>query len=136
MLELDAEIRSLLNKSLIRLLLRSVGSSMIYPSNIHSLTDFKHNAKRFVEELRTTRSPLVLTVNGKAAMVALDVVSFEEWQNRIRELEEEVQALKLGALKEAVAQGVEQAEKGQFSKRDFDEIIASARAAVPKSPGA
>ena len=109
---------------------------MIYPSNIHSLTDFKHNAKRFVEELRTTRSPLVLTVNGKAAMVALDVVSFEEWQNRIRELEEEVQALKLGALKEAVAQGVEQAEKGQFSKRDFDEIIASARAAVPKSPGA
>ena len=46
-------------------------------------------------------------------------------------LDKEVQA-----LKEAVAQGVEQAENGQFSKRSFDEIIAAARAAVTKSPGA
>jgi hypothetical protein len=71
-------------------------------------------------------------VNGKAAVVALDVVSFETYEKRIRELEEELQALKLGALKEAVAQGAEQAERGEFSTRSFDEIITAARAAVTK----
>ena len=107
---------------------------MIPLTNIHSLTDFRHNAKKFVEELQSTHAPIVLTVNGKAAVVALDVVSFEACQNRIRELEEEIQVLKLGALKEAIAQGVEQAEQGQFSQRSFDEIVAAARAAVKKLP--
>lgn len=107
---------------------------MIPLTNIHSLTDFRHNAKKFVEELQSTHAPIVLTVNGKAALVALDVVSFEAYQDRIRELEEEVQALKLGALKEAVSQGAEQADRGEFSKRSFDEIIAVAHAAVTKGP--
>ncbi|MEM6866751.1 MAG: type II toxin-antitoxin system Phd/YefM family antitoxin, partial [Cyanobacteria bacterium P01_C01_bin.121] len=103
---------------------------MVPLTNIHSLTDFRQNAKKFVEELQATHAPLVLTVNGKAALVVEDVTSFEAYQNRIHELEREVQMLKLGALKEAVAIGAEQAEQGKFSKRSFDEIIAAAHAAV------
>lgn len=103
---------------------------MVPLSNIYSLTDFRHNAKKFVEEIQTTKAPIVLTVNGKAAAVLEDVTTFEGYQKRIRELEEEVQALKLAALKEAVSLGAEQAERGEFSKRSFDEIIAAAHAAV------
>ena len=103
---------------------------MVPLTNIHSLTDFRHNAKQFVAELQSTHAPLVLTVNGKAAVVVEDVASFEAYQNRIRELEQEVEALKLAALKKAVDLGAEQAERGQFSQRSFDEIIAAAHAAV------
>jgi hypothetical protein len=39
--------------------------------NIHSLTDFKRNANAYVEQLQATQLPLVLTVNGKAAVVSL-----------------------------------------------------------------
>lgn len=103
---------------------------MVSLSNIYSLTDFRHNAKKFVEEIQSTKAPIVLTVNGKAAAVLEDVTTFEGYQKRIRELEEEVQALKLAALKEAVVLGAEQAERGEFSKRSFDEIIAAAHTAV------
>lgn len=107
---------------------------MVSLTNIHSLTDFRHNAKKFAEQVQITQTPLVLTVNGRAALVVEDVASFEAYQNRIRELEKEVQALKLAALKEAVDIGAEQAESGQFSKRSFDEIIAAAAAAIREQP--
>lgn len=111
-------------------LLSNVESTMIPLTNIHSLTDFRHNARKFVDALQESHTPLVLTVNGKAAIVVEDVASFEACQNRIRELENEVKALKLGALQEALAIGAEQAEQGKFSKRSFDDIIAAAKAAV------
>lgn len=103
---------------------------MVSLQNIQSLTDFRHNAKKYVEELQATRSPLILTVNGKAAVVVESAEAYEAYQARIRELEAEVNELKLLALKEAVAVGAQQAEQGQFSQRSFDEIIAAAQSAV------
>lgn len=103
---------------------------MVSLQNIQSLTDFRHNAKKYVEQLQATRSPLVLTVNGKAAVVVEAAEAYEAYQARIRELEAEVNALKLQTLKDAVAVGAQQAEKGQFSQRSFDEIIAAAQASV------
>lgn len=103
---------------------------MVPLTNIYSLTDFRHNAKKYVEQMQSTKSPLVLTVNGKAAIVVEDAEAYETQQERIRVLEEEVKALKLSALKEAVALGAEQAEQGKFSRRSFDEIIAAAQAAL------
>lgn len=114
--------------------LGSIGDLMVPRANTHPLTDFRHNAKKFIDELRETKTPLVLTINGRAAVVALDVSSFENYQNRIRELEEEVQALKLASLKGALIQGGKQAEQGQFSKRTFDGIIAAAHVAIGKDP--
>lgn len=103
---------------------------MVSLTNIHSLTDFRHNAKKYVEQLQETKAPLVLTVNGKAAIVVEDAEAYEAYQQRIQALEEEVKALKLSVLKEAVALGAEQAEQGKFSHRSFDEIIAAAQAAA------
>ena len=103
---------------------------MVSLQNIESLTDFRHNAKKYVEQLQATQAPLVLTVNGKAAIVVEAAEAYEGYQNRIRELEAEVNALKLQTLKDAVAIGAQQAEQGQFSQRSFDEIIAAAKSAV------
>ena len=103
---------------------------MVSLQNIQSLTDFRHNAKKYVEQLQTTQAPLVLTVNGKAAVVVEAAEAYEAYQARIRELEAEVTALKLQTLKDAVAVGAQQAEQGQFSARSFDEIIAAAQSAV------
>lgn len=104
---------------------------MVSIENIHSLTDFRHNAKKYVEQLQTTKSPLVLTVNGEAAIVVEDAQAFQATQDRLRQLEAEIEALKkLEALRAAVAVGAEQAERGQFSRRSFDEIVAAAHTAV------
>ena len=103
---------------------------MVSLQNIQSLTDFRHNAKKYVEQLQATQAPLVLTVNGKAAVVVESAEAYEAYQTRIRELEAEVNALKLQTLKDAVAVGAQQAELGQISQRSFDEIIAAAQSAV------
>ncbi|MEM9215177.1 MAG: type II toxin-antitoxin system Phd/YefM family antitoxin [Cyanobacteria bacterium P01_F01_bin.150] len=42
---------------------------MVPVDNIRSLTDFRHNAKQYVEQVQTTKSPLLLTVNGEASVV-------------------------------------------------------------------
>lgn len=103
---------------------------MVSLKNIQSLTDFRHNAKKYVEQLQSTQAPLVLTVNGKAAVVVEAAEAYDAYQERIRQLEAEINELKLIALKEAVAVGAEQAEQGKFSQRSFDEIIAAAQLAV------
>ena len=45
---------------------------MINLDNIHSLTDFKRNVKQFIERIKATTSPLVLTVNGREEVVKLE----------------------------------------------------------------
>ncbi|MGK7940400.1 MAG: type II toxin-antitoxin system prevent-host-death family antitoxin [Crocosphaera sp.] len=37
--------------------------------NIRSLTDFKRNTSELVENIKRTKHPIVLTVNGKAELV-------------------------------------------------------------------
>ncbi|MEM8503688.1 MAG: type II toxin-antitoxin system Phd/YefM family antitoxin [Cyanobacteria bacterium P01_D01_bin.1] len=103
---------------------------MLSLQNIQSLTDFRHNTKKYIEQLQETKAPLVLTVNGKAVIVVEDAEAYETYKQQVHALEAEVKALKLAALKEAVAVGAEQAEQGKFSKRSFDEIIAAAHKAV------
>lgn len=57
---------------------------MIKLENIHSLTDFKRNAKEFIEQLRATRTPLVLTVNGKAEVVVQNAEAFQAMLDRLQ----------------------------------------------------
>lgn len=45
--------------------------------DIQSLSDFKQNASRFVKQVQETKDPLVLTVNGKPAVVVQDAESFQ-----------------------------------------------------------
>lgn len=68
---------------------------MIELDSIHSLTEFKRNTPQFMEKMKETHSPLVLTVNGRAELVVLDTESFQELLNKV-EFAETVQALKEG----------------------------------------
>jgi PHD/YefM family antitoxin component YafN of YafNO toxin-antitoxin module len=53
-------------------------SAMIDLEEIRSLSDFQRNAKQHIVRMKKKRRPLVLTINGKAEMVAVDVKSFQE----------------------------------------------------------
>lgn len=45
--------------------------------DIQSLTDFKRNTAEFVQQLKQTGRPLILTVNGKAEIVVQDAESYQ-----------------------------------------------------------
>ena len=45
--------------------------------DIHPLSDFRSNAAAFVERVRKTRRPVVLTQRGRSAAVLMDVAEYE-----------------------------------------------------------
>jgi len=51
---------------------------MINLDNISSLSDFQQNTKIFLERLKKTGLPQVLTVNGKAEVVVQDADSYQK----------------------------------------------------------
>lgn len=63
--------------------------------DIHSLTDFKRNTTEFVQRLKQTKHPLVLTVNGKAELVVQDAESYQKLLDAV-ELLETLKGIKLG----------------------------------------
>jgi len=67
--------------------------------NIQTLTDFKRNAKEYVERVKATKSPLVLTVNGKAEVVVQEARAFQQLLDQLEHLEEEVHQLKRDGIK-------------------------------------
>jgi PHD/YefM family antitoxin component YafN of YafNO toxin-antitoxin module len=57
--------------------------------DIHSLTEFKLHTPEFVQQLKETGEPLVLTINGKAELVVQDAVSYQ----RLLDLADEARVL-------------------------------------------
>lgn len=55
--------------------------------NIHPLSDFQRSAKTFLATLKDTQAPIVLTVNGKAAVVVQDAESYQRLLERLELLE-------------------------------------------------
>ena len=45
---------------------------MLDTRKIYPLSDFQSNAKDFISQLKKSQKPIVLTVNGKAALVIQD----------------------------------------------------------------
>jgi len=76
---------------------------MINLKSIQSLTDFKRNTTAHLEELKKSRRPLVLTVNGKAELVVFDTDSFQEFLDKIEYAE---------AVKD-IKDGIESFERGE-----------------------
>jgi prevent-host-death family protein len=76
---------------------------MINVKSIQSLTDFKRNTNQYLKELRKSRRPLVLTVNGKAELVVFDADSFENLMNKIEYAD---------AVRD-IREGIESFEKGE-----------------------
>ena len=63
--------------------------------DIRSLTEFKRNTTELVDNLKRTKHPLVLTVNGKAELVVQDAQSYQELLEAA-ELIETVKGIKRG----------------------------------------
>jgi PHD/YefM family antitoxin component YafN of YafNO toxin-antitoxin module len=82
--------------------------------DIHSLTDFKHRTPEFVQRLKETGEPLVLTINGKAALVVQDAGSYQ----KLLEMAEEARVL------EGIRQGLKDMREGKGRPADevFEEI--------------
>jgi hypothetical protein len=56
-------------------------------TDIHSLSDFKRNTGEFLERMRGSGHPLVLTIDGKAELVVQDAVAYQKLLDRMDELE-------------------------------------------------
>ena len=82
--------------------------SQISPSeDIRSVTDLKRSTREILDHLHATGRPVILTVNGRADSVLLDV----------RVYEKHLQAANLGKL---IAEAEQDVEKGRTSPaRDF-----------------
>ena len=46
--------------------------------DIHSLSTFKRDTAKLVRQMKKTKEPVVLTVNGKAELVVQDAESYQE----------------------------------------------------------
>jgi prevent-host-death family protein len=56
-------------------------------TDIHSLTDFKRRTADYIEQIRQTGHPLVLTLNGKAELVVQDTASYQRLLNALDRVE-------------------------------------------------
>lgn len=63
--------------------------------DIHPLTDFKRNTANFVRQMKQTKRPVVLTVNGKAELIVQDAQSYQQILDKLASLET-VQAIRTG----------------------------------------
>jgi PHD/YefM family antitoxin component YafN of YafNO toxin-antitoxin module len=55
--------------------------------DINSLSNFKRNTTGFIEQLRETKSPLVLTINGVSELVVQSAEGYQQLLDRIEYLE-------------------------------------------------
>ena len=88
---------------------------MVNVQNIHSLTEFKRNANSYIETIRSTKAPIVLTVNGEAAVVVQDAIEYQALIDRLKAGEEEINELKLEYLRKEVEVGLKDLREGRFT---------------------
>ena len=89
---------------------------MIDMREIRSVTEFQKNIKSYVQKLKESRSPMVLTVNGRAELVVQNAETYQELLN-------EVERARFVA---AVNAGVQEMEAGLG--RDAGEALAELKA--------
>jgi prevent-host-death family protein len=79
--------------------------------DIHSLSEFKRKTSAYLDRMRGSGHPLVLTINGKAEIVVQDAASYQKLLDRMDELE---------AL-EGIKRGLADVEAGRVTPlRDFE----------------
>lgn len=71
--------------------------------DIQPLTTFRNNSVKFMQRLKKTRRPIILTVNGKPEAVVQDAASYQ------RLLDIAAQA----DVREGIRQGLEQLRRGE-----------------------
>jgi PHD/YefM family antitoxin component YafN of YafNO toxin-antitoxin module len=76
---------------------------MIDLREVRSVTEFQRHVKDYVGRLKSKKTPLVLTVNGRAALIVQDAESYQELLDRLERAE----------TLAAIRQGMEQFERGE-----------------------
>jgi prevent-host-death family protein len=76
---------------------------MIDLREVRSVTEFQRNIKEYVGRLKDKKTPLVLTVNGRAELVVQDAESYQIMLDRLERAETLV----------AVRRGIEQFDRGE-----------------------
>lgn len=79
--------------------------------DIQSLSVFKRDTAKFRRQLKRTKQPIVLTVNGKADMVVIDADSYDEYLREKDRLE----------TIEGVRRGIEDMKAGRV--RDAEDVF-------------
>jgi prevent-host-death family protein len=85
-------------------------------SDIQSLTTFRRSSGDFMKQLRKTKRPVVLTVNGKAAAVVQDAEAYQ----RLLDIAARADA------EEGIRQGLEDVKQGKIrpAREFFEEFEA------------
>ena len=76
---------------------------MIDLREVRSVTEFQRNLKDYLGRLKEKKTPLVLTVNGRAELVVQDAHSYQTLLDRLERAETVA----------AIRQGMEQFERGK-----------------------
>ena len=76
---------------------------MIDLREVRSVTDFQRNLKDYVGRLKEKKTPMVLTVNGRAEIVVQDAEGYQALLDRLERAETPA----------AIRQGMEQFERGE-----------------------
>ena len=76
---------------------------MIDLREVRSVTEFQRNLKEYVGRLKTKKTPLVLTVNGRAELIVQDAGSYQEMLDRLERAETVA----------AIRQGMEEFKRGE-----------------------
>jgi len=97
---------------------------MIQLADIHPLTEFLRNHKEFVERLKTTRRPEVLTINGKAELVVQDAESYQ----KLLDLMDRIEAI------EGIRRGLEEMERGEGRPLEEFDAYMRAKYNIPRKP--
>ncbi len=91
--------------------------------HIQPLTDFLRNHKVHIARLKETRTPEVLTVNGKAEIIILDVESYQELTESYQYLQQRLQHVEILA---AIREGLASAERGEL--KDAEQVFVEMKA--------
>ena len=85
--------------------------------DIKSLSTFKRDTTRLVKQLKKTKEPVVLTINGEAALVVQDVESYQV----LLDAKERMEAI------EGIRRGLEsmKAQRGKPAEEFFTEFFAA-----------
>ena len=90
--------------------------------DIRSLSDFKRNSREFLEQMRETGNPVVLTINGKAEVVVQNAASYQ----KLLEYLDQMESL------EGVKRGVADVEAGRVTPLEKFEKNFRKRHAIPR----
>ena len=83
--------------------------------DIHSLSTFKRDTAKLVRQMKRTKAPVVLTVNGRAELVVQDADSYQ----KLLEAKERIEAI------EGIKRGLESMERnaGKPAEKFFQEFF-------------